>query len=229
MSLNALTREQSRQVDRRAMEVYGFSGLVLMENAGRGVVDRLENLGIDGLVVICCGRGNNGGDGFVIARHLDIRGHRPRVLLFCDPARLTGDAATNYRILEKTDVPIHACHEDFEISDLQTHLTGATWIVDALLGTGAQGEPRPPLDTVIDHLNASEVPILAVDVPSGLDCDSGEPASHTIRAAHTCTFVTPKVGFLKPGATPYLGTLHVLNIGTPAKLVHELIDNRGRH
>lgn len=221
----ALNREQSRQVDRIAMEVYGFSGLVLMENAGRGVVDTLERLGIDGEVIICCGRGNNGGDGFVIARHLDIRGHQPRVLLFCDPARLTGDAATNYQILEKMEVPIHACHEDFEISDLQTHLNGAARAVDALLGTGAQGEPRPPLDLVIDQLNDSGIPILAVDVPSGLDCDSGEPANHTIRAAHTCTFVTPKVGFLKPSAKPYLGTLHVLNIGTPANLVHELVGN----
>ena len=218
----ALTREQSRQVDRLAMEVYGFSGLVLMENAGRGVVDTLEKLGIDGEVIICCGRGNNGGDGFVSARHLDIRGHHPRVLLFCDPAGLTGDAVANYRILEKTDVPIHACQEGFEVSDLQTYLAGAAWAVDALLGTGAQGEPRSPLDLVIDQLNASGIPILAVDVPSGLDCDSGEPAEHTIRATHTCTFVTPKVGFLKPGAKPYLGKLHTLDIGVPTKLAAEI-------
>ncbi len=220
----ALTREQSRQIDRHAMEFYGFSGLVLMENAGRGVVDRLESLGVCGPVVICCGRGNNGGDGFVIARHLDLRGQRPRVLLYCDPAQLSGDASANYQILEKTDVPIHPCHEVSDANQLEKHLTGAAWVVDALLGTGAQGEPRQPLDTVIDQLNASDIPILAVDVPSGLDCDSGEPAEHTIRAAHTCTFVTPKVGFLKPSALPYLGDVHVLDIGTPTKLVREVMD-----
>ena len=173
-------------------------------------------------VVICCGRGNNGGDGFVIARHLDLRGYEPRVLLYCDPNQLTGDAAANYQILEKTDVPIHRCDENSGTIDLQSHLAEAVWIVDALLGTGARGEPRPPLDAVIDQLNASDIPILAVDVPSGLDCDTGEPTSHTIRAAHTCTFVTAKVGYAEPTAQAYLGKLHVLNIGTPAKLLGEL-------
>lgn len=222
MTRIALTREQSRQVDRIAMEVYGFSGLVLMENAGRGVADCLERLGIDGTVVICCGRGNNGGDGFVIARHLDLRGYRTQVLLYCDPAQLAGDAAANFRILEKTNVPIHPCYENSEADSLQTHLAGASWIVDALLGTGARGEPRPPLDSVIDQLNASGIPILAVDVPSGLDCDTGEPAEHTVRAAHTCTFATAKVGFAQPGALDYLGELHVLDIGTPTKLAREV-------
>ena len=223
MASIALTREQSREVDRLAMEVYGFSGLVLMENAGRGVADCLENLGIDGTVVICCGRGNNGGDGYVIARHLDLRGYQTSVLLYCDPAQLTGDAAANFRILEKTDVPIHFCHADPGLENLSTHLAGAAWLVDALLGTGARGEPRPPLDSVIEALNVSGVPLLAVDVPSGLDCDTGEPACATIRAAHTCTFVTAKTGFSQPAAQPYLGQLHVLNIGTPPKLVEELL------
>ncbi len=219
----ALTRQQSRQVDRLAMEVYGFSGLVLMENAGRGVVDRLEKLGIGGAVVICCGRGNNGGDGFVIARHLDLRGYSARVLLYCEPAQLTGDAAANYRIAEKAGIAIHACHGAAGAQGVQKQLAEAAWIVDALLGTGARGEPRPPLDSVIDQLNASGVPILAVDVPSGLDCDTGEPARHTIRACQTCTFVAPKTGFLKPAAQPFLGQLQVLDIGTPPKLVEELL------
>ncbi len=223
MSPIALTREQSREVDRHAIEVYGFSGLVLMENAGRGVVDTLEKAGIGGPVVICCGRGNNGGDGFVIARHLDLRGYQPRVLLYCDPAQLTGDAAANYQILEKTDVPIHACWENPSTDGLQKYLAGADWIVDALLGTGARGEPRPPLDAIIQQLNDSGIPILAVDVPSGLDCDTGKPARHTVRAVHTCTFVTQKIGFLQPSAQPCLGEVHVLNIGTPAKLVRELV------
>jgi NAD(P)H-hydrate epimerase len=224
MSDIALTRDQSRQVDRRAMEVYGFSGLVLMENAGRGVVDKLVDLGIDGAVVICCGRGNNGGDGFVIARHLDLRGYQVRVLLWSDPAQFTGDALANFRILEKTDVPIQHCYQNPDADALQEHLTGAAWIVDALLGTGARGEPRAPLDAVIDRMNASGIPIMAVDVPSGLDCDTGEPAEHTIRAVHTCTFVTPKVGFLESSAQPYLGELHTLDIGTPTKLVREIVE-----
>src|SRR5687768_6616687 len=100
----ALTREQVRAVDRRAVDEYGMSGLVLMENAGRGVAETLITLGVNGPVVICCGKGNNGGDGFVIARHLDNRGKQVRVLLFADPAELRGDAAANWRILEKANV-----------------------------------------------------------------------------------------------------------------------------
>ena len=141
----ALTRQQSREVDRLAMEVYGFSGLVLMENAGRGVADCLEGLGIEGPVVICCGRGNNGGDGYVIARHLDLRGFSVRVLLYCDPGQLTGDAAANFRILEKTDVPIYFCYPDPGLESLSTHLADAAWIVDAPSGDGGQGGASPAL------------------------------------------------------------------------------------
>jgi NAD(P)H-hydrate epimerase len=215
----ALTREQSRRVDQIAAEEFGFSGLVLMENAGRGVADVLCRLGIAGPVVICCGRGNNAGDGFVVARHLDLRGHAVRVLLWPHPGELTGDAAANFRILAKTDVPIEvfvAGHDDGWLAKL---LEGAAWIVDALLGTGAKGEPRPPLDRVIDQINAASAPKLAIDVPSGLDCDTGRPASHTIRATETCTFVAAKAGFASPEAAPYVGRLHVLDIGTPRKII----------
>ena len=227
MRTPALTRDESRQVDRRASEVYGISGLVLMENAGRGVVDRLETLGIRGTVVICCGRGNNGGDGFVIARHLEIRGYPARVLLWADPEDLAGDAAVNFKILQKSGAPIHVFGQGSVPETLEKHLAGAGWIVDALLGTGARGEPRPPIDQAIDRLNASGVPILAVDVPSGLDCESGEPASHTIRAAHTCTFVALKTGFAAEAAQRWLGEVHVLDIGAPWRIVEEVVSSRG--
>ena len=225
MPTATLNRSQSRQVDRRALEEYGLCGLVLMENAGRGVVDMLCQLGIPGPVVICCGKGNNAGDGFVIARHLDLRGHPVRVVLCADPTELTGDAGVNFRILQKTDVPIG----QFSLADvaaLDRQLAEAAWIVDALLGTGAQGEPRPPLDTVIDRLNSAAAPKLAVDLPSGLDCDTGRPARHTVRAAHTCTFVAPKPGFLVPGAERYTGRLHVLDIGIPRRLLEEMLGTR---
>src|SRR5262249_51605871 len=118
-----------------------------MENAGRGCVDVLEQLGIDGPVVILCGKGNNEGDGFVIARHLEIRGHACRVILLGDPAELAGDAAANFAILSKTSVPISLWQEGIEQS------RDAVWIVDALLGTGARGEPRAPFDAAIDAIN----------------------------------------------------------------------------
>jgi NAD(P)H-hydrate epimerase len=222
MSPIAFTREQSRRVDQIAVEQFGFSGLVLMENAGRGVADVLCQLGIGGPVVICCGRGNNAGDGFVIARHLDLRGQTVRVLLWCKPEELTGDAATNYRILTKTDVPIEVFGAEHDEASLSRLLTGAAWIVDGLLGTGTRGEPRPPLDRVIDQLNAAAAPKLAIDLPSGLDCDTGEPSRHTICAAETCTFVAAKTGFFAPAAAEYVGRVHVLDIGTPRKIIEQV-------
>jgi len=217
-----LNREQSRRVDQIAVEEYGFSGLVLMENAGRGIADVLCRLGIAGPVVICCGRGNNAGDGFVAARHLDLRGHAVRVALWARPGELSGDAAANFRILEKTGVPIEVFGGGHDAERLARLLDGAAWIVDALLGTGATGEPRPPLDAVIDQWNAHPAPKLAVDVPSGLDCDTGRPARHTIRARETCTFVAAKPGFFAPDAAPYVGRLHVLDIGTPGNIIEKV-------
>ncbi len=232
MTQIVLTRAQSRRVDQLAIEHYGISGLVLMENAGRGVADRLCALLTETVespatppspVVICCGKGNNAGDGFVIARHLDLRGIGVRVLLWADPNELTGDAAVNCCILQKTKVPIEVFGPEHDADRLAGHLDGASWIVDALLGTGACGEPRPPLDAVIRQLNASGTPILAVDLPSGLDCDTGEATDATVRATVTCTFVAAKPGLLMPAADPHTGTVHVLDIGAPEKLVDYIL------
>jgi NAD(P)H-hydrate epimerase len=217
-----LTREQSRQLDRRAIDEYGISGLVLMENAGRGTVDVLERLGINGPVVILCGKGNNAGDGFVIARHLEIRGHACKVVLLFPPSELSGDAATNFAILEKSNIPILEAPDS-----LDAHARGAGWLVDAMLGTGARGEPREPIAGAIDWFNAQPACKLAVDVPSGLDCDTGEPATHTIRADHTCTFAATKIGFTKPAAEPYLGTVHICDIGVPPRLIDNVAHENG--
>jgi NAD(P)H-hydrate epimerase len=228
-----LTREQCRQIDRIAIEEYGISGLVLMENAGRGCVDVLEGLGIDGPVVILCGKGNNAGDGFVIARHLEIRGHTCRVLLLSPKQELCGDAATNFAILQKTNVqvvdlseqragPSSAPTKSDLLSNLDAEANDATWIIDALLGTGATGDPRPPFDTAIDWMNAHPAKKLAVDVPSGLDCDTGQPAAHTVHADHTCTFAAMKIGFTQPCAKPYTGVIHVCDIGAPPRLLSQI-------
>ncbi len=222
-----LTREQSRQVDRLAIEKYGISGLVLMENAGRGVADKVCQLAADpkkaGQIVICCGKGNNAGDGFVIARHLHLRGFDVSVLLWANADELGGDAETNFRILQNIGLPVELLSDEHDVDRLDKHLDGAACIVDALLGTGARGEPRPPLDEVIDRINAAEAPVLAVDLPSGLDCDSGQPATHTIRATLTCTFFSAKPGFFAPGAKSYTGELHVLDIGLPPDLIEQVL------
>jgi NAD(P)H-hydrate epimerase len=224
-----LTRAQSRELDRRAIEELGIPGLVLMENAGRGCVDVLERIGIHGPVVILCGKGNNAGDGFVIARHLAIRGHDCRVMLLCDPNELRGDAATNYAILRRVNAPVTDLSSQRaallgtrrgEPSSAPSEIRNAAWLVDALLGTGAQGDPRPPFDSAIDWINDRnpKTRVLAVDIPSGLDCDTGQPAAHTVRADHTCTFAAMKIGFLQPAARAYTGAIHVCDIGIPPNL-----------
>src|SRR5262245_25447385 len=187
-----LTRAQVREIDRRAIEEYGVPGVVLMENAGRGAAEVLLSLGVGGPAVICCGKGNNGGDGLVIARHLDNRGVGVRVLLFARPDELTGDAAANYRIIERSGLPIVI---EPDLGTLLAERSAATWVVDALFGTGLTGAVRPPFNGIIAAINGSGRPVLAVDIPSGLDCDTGLSPGPTVRAAHTVTFVAEKVGF----------------------------------
>jgi NAD(P)H-hydrate epimerase len=223
MSQHYLTREQVREIDRRAISEYGMTGLVLMENAGRGCVDLLCRQGINGPVVLCCGKGNNGGDGFVIARHLDARGYEVRVLLFCDPDILTGDAAANYNIIQAAELAIFRCPKHDLAEWLDEQLAGADWIVDALLGTGTRGEPRSPLDQVLKQLNAHDAKKLAIDLPSGLDCDTGTCSASTFQADHTCTFVAAKSGFQEAEAKPFLGAVHVQDIGVPQKLLNEFV------
>jgi NAD(P)H-hydrate epimerase len=225
MKTPILTREECREIDRRAINEYGIPGLVLMENAGRGCVDVLQRLGIAGPVVILCGKGNNAGDGFVIARHLAIRGYGCRVLLLCPPAELQGDAAANFAILQKCGVAIVPVSSKEE---LDVHANGADWLVDAMLGTGTSGEPRAPFDWAIDWINLhdSNTRVLAVDVPSGLDCDTGEPAKHAVRADHTCTFAAMKFGFTQAAAKPFAGEVHVCDIGVPPGLLCAVVYRR---
>ncbi len=225
MIQHVLTRQQSRDIDRLAIEQYGIPGIVLMENAGRGVVDVLFELdsqlfGSDPApVTILCGKGNNAGDGFVIARHLEIRGASAQVILLASPRELQGDALTNYNILRQANFPLHDVSQSSK--PLGEFASASGWILDAMLGTGAQGEPREPYSSAITWANAQASRRMAIDVPSGLDCNSGQPSTPTFRADHTCTFVTSKIGYNKPMAREYLGQLHVVSIGIPPRLIHE--------
>src|SRR3954470_4097307 len=133
-----LSRQQARALDRRAIDELGVPGVVLMENAGRGIAELLRSLGARGPVAVCCGPGNNGGDGFVVARHLDNARVPARVLLFADPASLTGDAAINYRVLTAGGVPVEA-RTDPDAEALRRELAAADWVVDALFGSGLRG------------------------------------------------------------------------------------------
>jgi NAD(P)H-hydrate epimerase len=222
MAIRSLTRAEVREVDRRAIEEFDVPGIVLMENAGRGCVEVLQSLGCKGPVLIVCGKGNNAGDGFVIARHLDIRRIPVKLLLVGAPDELRGDAATNYAVAAKSQLPIVDLSKRCEAARFADELKGVEWIVDALLGTGSTGAPRPPMDEAIRLMNAASAKRMAVDLPSGLDCDAGEPAEPTFRADHSCTFVAAKVGFQNSAAGPFLGQVHVVDIGAPRVLIENI-------
>ena len=213
-----LSRAQVREIDRRAIEELGLPGVVLMENAGLGCVEVMCRVGCRGPVAIACGKGNNAGDGFVIARRLDERGIEARILLLGATDELKGDALINYTVASRSGLTIHDFSRGFDAADFARQLAGAEWIVDALLGTGASGPPREPIADAIAALNAAAGKKLAVDLPSGLDCDSGQAADPTFRADHTCTFIAEKLGFAAASARAVLGQVHVIPIGLPRVL-----------
>jgi NAD(P)H-hydrate epimerase len=216
-----LSREQARELDRRASTEYALPSLLLMENAGRGVAELLVRLGVHGPVVLVCGKGNNGGDGFVAARHLELQGAAVQVFLFGRPEELPADAAVNYRILERSGIPLWRCPTGSpeDLTALAQALKRAEWVVDALFGTGLKGPLGEPFAQVVAQINASPCRVLAVDIPSGLDCDTGQPLGPTIRAHHTATFVALKKGYLVPAARAWLGQVHVIDIGLPRALL----------
>jgi NAD(P)H-hydrate epimerase len=208
-----MTRDEVRQYDAEAI-ARGVPGIVLMENAGRGVADWMMELGAGGPVAILCGKGNNAGDGFVIARQLQGRGCDVHLHLLFDPSVLSGDAAIAWKAVDK--LPIPRTLFDGDEKALTASLAKCQWIVDAMLGTGMTGEVREPFRSAIRAVNASAgrgVRVMAVDLPSGLDCDTGIPSDPTVKAKFTCTFVAAKVGFANPLAANHLGEVRVADIG----------------
>lgn len=236
-SIPALTREQCRAVDRYAIDVLGIPGLVLMENAGRNAADLIDHwvagrsvAAADAAIpAICivCGKGNNGGDGFVIARHLANRGHHVSIDLAADPAHLAGDAAVNCRIVERMGLNISLLDGPDALDRAAGRWARAAVVVDALLGTGFTGQVREPLAGIIEAINSAAAPtpasrsplVVAVDVPSGLDADTGLPCGSTVRADETITFLAEKVGYQNETARGYLGRVTVVDIGAPTGLI----------
>jgi NAD(P)H-hydrate epimerase len=215
MRVRPLSREEVRQIDRLAIQEFGVPGVVLMENAGRGTAALLRELGASGPVVICCGKGNNGGDGLVVARHLDAWGVPVHVILTCHPSELSGDAAVNFAIVNRASISWSGPDPELSTAETDEWLRRADWIVDGLLGTGTTGTVRDPMKRAIERINAAPAKRLAIDLPSGLDCDTGEVLGAAVMAHHTATFVALKKGFLSPKAQPYVGHVYVLDIGVP--------------
>ena len=227
--MRALTRAEVREVDRRAIEEFGLPGLVLMENAGRNAAALLHAAVPEGAIAIACGKGNNAGDGYVMARHLENMGRDVRLLLAADPAEHGGDAAVNWSVVERAGIPRHLLATG-SAADWDRWLAGAACIVDALLGTGAAGPPRGAIAVAIGAISAATTAadrrrparVFAVDLPSGLDCDTGTAAGDCVRADLTATFVARKIGFDRPGASGWTGEVHVVDIGVPRRLLVDM-------
>jgi len=224
----AATRDQIRELDRAAIQDYGIPGLLLMENAGRACARAAAEMlgGAPGKrVTVLCGRGNNGGDGYVVARHLSNWGADVEVLLVAkldDALSREGEAATNLRIILSMGVPLREVSAADEVARAVGDRGDSDLIVDALLGTGVRGEVAEPFRSAIRAVNDCECPVLAIDVPSGLDCDAGQALGVAVRADRTVTFVLSKVGFAKPGARQYTGAVEVAEISIPKRAIEGL-------
>ena len=211
-----LSRQQVRSIDRLAHERYHIPTIVLMENAARQSADLAQRLLRDHQLthaLILTGGGNNGGDGLAIARHLHIRSHPVTIAHAIPPDKYTGDALINWTITQSMNLPtLPAASSIFSQPN--------TLIIDALFGTGVTQPPRPFESALIDAANSSGNPILSIDLPSGLDCDSGHPLGPScIRATHTITFVAEKLGFANPASKPFTGPITIADIGAPPELI----------
>ncbi len=226
-----LTADQMREIDRLTIEERGVPGLVLMENAGLRVreflAEKYSPLNAQRIVILC-GKGNNGGDGLVVARHLVVKGLSAglEVVLLGDPERLKGDAAANYKMLRAVDFEPIAVDDSEGWRRLRPKLLPATIVLDALLGTGLRGPAEGLLLEVIRDLNENfqHAEVVAVDMPSGLPSDSGEPQGEAVRAAHTVTFTAPKVSQIFPPNCEAVGDLRVVQIGTAPSVLAAIPD-----
>lgn len=227
-----LTRDQARKLDQLAIHRLGMPGLLLMENAARGATAVILSWSQSQLhqadsmrVVIVCGAGNNGGDGLAIARHLDMAGVQVSVYLTRPPEDFSGDAGVNLKIARNLGLPIHIISQNGPDDAAIAQWKHANLLIDAILGTGFNGHLRSPLDRIITAINRTHeqggMKIVAIDLPSGLDADTGQPSQPTIMADLTITLAARKQGFAASSAQPFLGQVVVSDIGLPSRLIQE--------
>jgi NAD(P)H-hydrate epimerase len=215
-----MSREQVRAFDSWAINELGIPGVVLMENAGRScaelIKDKLAGVA-EPKVCIFCGTGNNGGDGYVIARHLLNSDFRVVLVIIGPPGaenKIKGDAKINLDILEGMNQPIEqmALNAPDIPGRVKEFAAGADMIVDAIFGTGLRGQLGDEYKQLVESINSQNCPILAVDIPSGLDCDTGQLLGAAVRASYTVTFGAVKKGFIS-APIEYTGEIFIASIG----------------
>lgn len=220
--MKILNAEQMRNIDRRTTERFGVPSIVLMENAALAVVDAIfERYADVDRVAIFCGTGANGGDGLAVARHLENRGVVPVILIVGERASMRGDAETNRLICERLGIPIYDIGEADDIETVLAHASDADLIVDAIFGTGLNRAPGGIHAGVIRGIAELRIPVLAVDLPSGLNASSPEPFEPCIQAEVTVTFAAPKVCHVFEPASLYCGEVIVADISIPEIAIDE--------
>ena len=217
-----VTANEMQQMDRRTIESFGIPGRVLMENAGRGATrfffEQFSDLKNKRIGVIA-GRGNNGGDGFVIARYLAQSGVAVQVYLLAARNRVRGDAAANLNLLKPLEIPVIEIPDEKSFSAHQSDLADLDVWIDAILGTGLKSDVKGYFQSVIEFINALNKPVFAVDIPSGLNSDTGQPCGTCIRAHATATFGFAKPGHMTYPGAGYTGVLEIVDIGIPPYIV----------
>lgn len=219
-----VTSQKMREIDARTISEFGIPGVVLMENAGRGATEKIlayfpDVVGDDVLVV--CGPGNNGGDGFVVARHLANYNCNVRCCLLSDPSKLSDDARINFNVVKNMGIEVFSLTDEKDFPTFLDMLYGAYLVVDAIFGTGLKKEVSGIYLKVIEAINKSGVNVVSLDIPSGLDADTGNPLGIAVKADLTITFALPKVGLLIFPGADYVGELDIVDIGTPQRVYEE--------
>ena len=219
-----VTAGEMQKIDRMTIEPFGIPGRILMENAGRGATHILFNkyVGLKNRKVgVIAGRGNNGGDGFVIARYLAQKGTRVTVYLLSKSSLIKGDSAANLKLLASLSIPVIEIPDRKAFSKHRSSIVHQEILVDAILGTGLKSDVKGYFREVIEFLNSLNKPVFAVDIPSGLNSDTGQVCGVCIRANTTATFAFAKIGqILFPGAN-YTGDLEIVEIGIPSHIAEE--------
>jgi hydroxyethylthiazole kinase-like uncharacterized protein yjeF len=222
--MKLVTAAEMRELDRRAIEEQGIPSLVLMENAGRTTYQilRREFPDLSGPVAVVAGRGNNGGDGLVVARYLAQAGTPVAVFLAAARDQVQGDAKVNLEIAARLGIEIVEVKEEKDLNLLAHRLARSELIVDALLGTGLNSEVRGLFRLLIDEINHLRPPVLAVDIPSGLCADTGQPLAAAVLAQVTVTYGWPKIGQILPPGRDYAGRLWQVDISIPLELAQKV-------
>ena len=207
--------EEMAQIDRETIETVGIPGIVLMENASRGVAEVVYNYAEGTSAVVVCGKGNNGGDGIAAARHLYNLGYDVEVVLTVDPETLKGDARRNYEILSRLPVPVHVVDRTERLVELYSLIKNSDVVIDALFGTGLSKPLSGFYKEVVEVINGSNKTVVSVDIPSGLSGGTGEIIGPHVKADFTVTFAFPKIVHVMPPACESCGKVFVVDISIP--------------